>query len=175
MSARRGTTGPSPSPAENSVISINFARRRRDEAREGARLFTIKEVGDHCGLPGPVIMQLVPRTWTERGWMYTGEQLRASIAVAEDLRRRREVVSLVVLHDPVDALICDGCGQVVSADSSSWAGWLNAVEPDSSVGGDPLGRDYCPQCLLPCPACGGEDTLELCHVCCGAGRVAKRY
>jgi hypothetical protein len=68
---------------------MEFARRRRDEA---SRLFSIKEVGDHCGLPGPVIMQLVPRTWTDQGWMYTGEQLRASIRVAENLRRRREAV-----------------------------------------------------------------------------------
>lgn len=161
--------------AENTVISMDFARRRRDEAREASRLFTIKEVGDHCGLPGPVIMQLVPRTWTPAGWMYTGEQVRASIAVAEDLRRRREAASPVALRsDPIDALICDGCGEVVSADSSSWAGWLNVVEPDSSVGGDPLGRDYCPQCLVACPACGGESTAELCEMCCGAGRVAKQ-
>jgi hypothetical protein len=149
--------------AENTVILMDFARRRRDEAREASRLFTIKEVGDHCGLPGPVIMQLVPRTWTEQGWMYTGEQVAASVAVAEDLRRRREAVSPVALHDPIDALICDGCGQVVSADSS-WAGWLNVGEPDGSPGGDPLGRDYCPQCLVPCPACGGEDTAGLCEV-----------
>ena len=65
--------------------------------------------------------------------MYTGEQLRASIGVAEDLRRRREAVSPVALHDPIDALICDGCGEVVSDESSSRAGWLNVVEPDSSV------------------------------------------
>jgi hypothetical protein len=47
--------------AENTVISMDFARRRRDEARGASRLFSIKEVGDHCGLPGSVIMQLVPR------------------------------------------------------------------------------------------------------------------
>ena len=88
--------------AENTVISMDFARRRRAEA---SRLSTIKEVGDHCGLPGPVIMQLVPRTWTEQGWMYTGAQVLASIAVAEDLRRRREAVSPVALHDPIDALM----------------------------------------------------------------------
>jgi hypothetical protein len=162
-------------PAENTVISMDFARRRRDADREASRLFSIKEVGDRCGLPGPVIMQLVPRTWTDQGWMYTGEQLSASIGVAEDLRRRREAVSPVALHDPIDALICDGCGEVVSAGRSSRAGWLNVVEPDSSVGGDPLGRDYCPQCLVSCPVCGGIDSSGLCSVCWGAGLVAKRY
>jgi hypothetical protein len=163
--------------AENTVMLMDFARRRRDEAREASQLFSIKEVGDHSGLPGPVIMQLVPRTWTEQGWMYTDDQLLASVAVAADLRRRREAVSPVALHDPIDALICDGCGEVVSADSSSWAGWLNVVEPDSSAAGDPLGRDYCPQCLVPCPTCGGEDNTAggLCEVCCGAGRMAKHH
>jgi hypothetical protein len=161
--------------AETTVISMDFARRRKGEAHEASRLFSIKEVGDHCGLPGPVIMQLVPRTWTAQGWMYTGEQLRASIGVAEDLRRRREAVSPIALHDPTDALICDGCGEVVSAAGSSRAGWLNVVEPDGSVGGDPLGRDYCPRCLVSCPVCGGSDTGGPCRVCGGAGLVAKRY
>jgi hypothetical protein len=162
-------------PAENTVIAMDFARRRRDEEREVSRLFTIKEVGDHCGLPGPVIMQLVPRTWTAKGWMYTSEQLRASIDVAEDLRRRREAVPPVALHDPIDALMCDGCGEVVSVEGSARAGWLNAVEPDGSVGGDPLGCDYCPQCLVSCPVCAGSDLGGLCSVCWGAGLVAKRY
>jgi hypothetical protein len=161
--------------AENTVISIDFARRRRGDAHDASRLFTIKEVGDHCGLPGPVIMQLVPRTWTATGWMYTSDQLIAAVGVAEDLRRRRGMVSPAVLHDPVDALICDGCGDVVSAADSSRAGWLNVVEPDSSVGGDPLGRDCCPQCLVPCPVCAGSDVAGLCSVCAGAGLVAKRY
>ena len=50
---------------------------------------TVADVGDACGLPGPVIMQVVPRTWTSAGWMYTGEQLRAAVVIAEDLRRER--------------------------------------------------------------------------------------
>jgi hypothetical protein len=54
------------------------------------RLYTIKEVGDACGLPGPVIMQLTPRTWIDgAGWMYTAEQLRAAVVIADDLRRER--------------------------------------------------------------------------------------
>jgi hypothetical protein len=55
-------------------------------ASGSAQLFTIKQVGDACGLPHPVIMQLVPRTWTEAGWMYTNEQLLAAIAIADNLR-----------------------------------------------------------------------------------------
>jgi len=31
-------------------------------------------------------MQLVPRTWSEAGWMYSSEQLLAAIAVADSLR-----------------------------------------------------------------------------------------
>ena len=84
-------------PAENTVISMDFARRRRNGEPDASRLFTIKEVGEHCGLPSPVIMQLVPRTWTAQGWMYTGDQLITSIGVAEDLRRRRDKVSPVAL------------------------------------------------------------------------------
>lgn len=71
------------------MISLDIARRRR--GGEPARLFSVKEVGDQCGLPGPVIAQLVSRTWTEHGWMYTAEQVREAIDVAADLRRRREM------------------------------------------------------------------------------------
>jgi hypothetical protein len=56
------------------------------------RLYSIAEVGAACGLPGPVIMQLVPRTWTDAGWMYTAEQLDESVTVAADIRRRRSGV-----------------------------------------------------------------------------------
>jgi len=54
-----------------------------------ARLYTIKEVGEACGLPAGAIMQLVPRTWTQEGWMYTGEQLADSVRIAANLRRER--------------------------------------------------------------------------------------
>jgi hypothetical protein len=50
-------------------------------------MHAINEVSDACGLPGPVIMQLVPRTWTDAGWMYTAEQLEAAVGIAADLRR----------------------------------------------------------------------------------------
>ena len=71
-------------------------RGRRIRAVQAAGLFTIKQVGDACGLPGPVIMQLVERTWVDDArWMYTGEQLRAAVAVAENLRRCR------ITNDPL--------------------------------------------------------------------------
>jgi hypothetical protein len=70
------------------VTSLSVWRARRGGATH-PRLYTIKEVGDACRLPGPVIMQLVPRTWTPAGWMYTAEQLRAAVVIADDLRRER--------------------------------------------------------------------------------------
>jgi hypothetical protein len=39
-------------------------------------LFTIKDVAHACKLPQPIISQLVPRTETPAGAMYTVEQLR---------------------------------------------------------------------------------------------------
>lgn len=46
---------------------------------EPNRLFTIADVAKACSLPQPVVAQLVPRTWTEDGWMYTAEQLRRAV------------------------------------------------------------------------------------------------
>lgn len=34
-------------------------------------IFTVKDVATASGLPQPVIAQLVARTWTVDGWMYT--------------------------------------------------------------------------------------------------------
>lgn len=56
-------------------------------AGDAGRLHTIAEVGAACGLPGPVIMQLVPRTWTDAGWMYTDMQLRDAVAISAEIRR----------------------------------------------------------------------------------------
>ena len=50
-------------------------------------MFTIKDSADACGLPQPVIAQVVPRTWTDEGWMYTKAQMQASVGIAADLRR----------------------------------------------------------------------------------------
>jgi hypothetical protein len=50
--------------------------------------YTIKVVGAAGGLPGPVIAQLVPRTWADgAGWMDTAAQLRESVTVAVNLRQ----------------------------------------------------------------------------------------
>ena len=54
---------------------------------QSAAVFTIKDVADACGLPQPVVAQLVPRTWTQDGWMYTGEQVEAAVSIAEEFRR----------------------------------------------------------------------------------------
>jgi hypothetical protein len=59
----------------------------RHPHRESPELFTIAQVSQACGLPNGVIMQLVPRTWTPVGWMYTAAQLGAATAIAADLRR----------------------------------------------------------------------------------------
>jgi hypothetical protein len=74
--------------ADDTVIVFDRHRDRKRNGRGGG-LFTISEVGDACGLPGPVIMQLVPRTWTADGWMYTRDQMRTAIEIAADLRRDR--------------------------------------------------------------------------------------
>ncbi|MHA0290195.1 hypothetical protein ACXYX3_27645 (plasmid) [Mycobacterium sp. C3-094] len=59
-----------------------------DSAQDVASL-TIKDVADACGLAQPVIAQLVPRTWTAEGWMYTPEQREVAIAIAEEMRARQ--------------------------------------------------------------------------------------
>lgn len=48
---------------------------------------TIADVAKACGLPQPVIAQLVPRTWTEDGWMYTEAQLQQAVEIAAGLTR----------------------------------------------------------------------------------------
>ena len=68
-----------------------MAARRRgsraDQTEYPVGWHTIDEVVAACGLPGPAVMQLVPRTWTDYGWMFTTEQLNASVVIAEELRR----------------------------------------------------------------------------------------
>lgn len=59
------------------------------ETAVGAATHTIRDVADACGLPQPVIAQLVPRTWTDEGWMYTAAQLQSAVGVAAAMRRRR--------------------------------------------------------------------------------------
>ena len=45
--------------------------------------------GHASGLPQPVVAQLVPRTWTAAGWMYTPGQLRYAVSLAESMRSRQ--------------------------------------------------------------------------------------
>lgn len=77
-------------------------RDQPDKPECRARLYTIKDVGVACGLPGPAIMQLVPRTWTDQGWMYTAEQLDAAVTIAENLRRKRAGASTVTDPATID-------------------------------------------------------------------------
>jgi hypothetical protein len=57
-----GVSGDSERPALRIVASTVIA----DPA---APVFTVKDVADACGLPQPVIAQLVPRSWADDGWM----------------------------------------------------------------------------------------------------------
>jgi hypothetical protein len=71
-------------------ISIDSWRNRRRVRWLKARgLFTIDQVAEACRLPQPVVAQLVPRTDTEAGWMYTGDQLAYAVQIAPDVRAGR--------------------------------------------------------------------------------------
>lgn len=158
--------------AENTVIPVDFTRRRRDATGQTRQLFTIKEVGDRCGLPGPVIMQLVPRTWTPRGWMYTAEQVDAAIATAHRLRREREArrAATPTASDYSVTVTCQGCRATQNSDDQAYAHWLHVDEPDSSTAPPEPGADYCPRCVVPCPDCAGRPD-EWCETCWNTGRV----
>lgn len=162
---------------EDTVTWLFRWRDRRDSGARPGRLYTIKDVGDACGLPGPVIMQLVPRTWTDEGWMYTREQLDAAVMIAADLRRQRAAATPdarpAAAPAPLDRLVCDRCGTSVHADTEAASAWLNVVEPDSSVHADTIGETFCPQCVMPCPACGDHASPQLCPHCVCTGRIPK--
>jgi hypothetical protein len=149
-------------------------RRRRTEPAVPPGMFTIKQVGDACGLPGPVIMQWVPRTWVDdAGWMFTAEQLREAVTIAARWQQSRAAnESLRQQDDSTDVIVCDGCGGVAIVDDAAWPLWLHLEQPDSSVHSDPVGRDYCPDCVMPCPSCTIR-TAGVCGECFGAGRVPK--
>lgn len=55
-------------------------------AEPGNALLTIADIAQACGLPQPVVAQLVPRTWTAEGWMYTDAERQEAIDIAENLR-----------------------------------------------------------------------------------------
>ena len=158
--------------AEGTVIRLDTWRGGSKAAGRPAKLFTIKQVREACGLPGPVIMQLAPRTWIDgAGWMYTAEQLRAAIEIAEELRRARVANEPRRQPDPNDVIVCESCDAMMMVDETARARWLHVVAPDSSGRADPAGRDYCPDCVIPCPTCRATDSEDLCPGCFGAGRV----
>jgi hypothetical protein len=79
-----------PSEQPDTPLPVDSRRnRRRVRQLQAAGLFTIKEVGDACGLPQPVVAQLVPRTWTDAGWMYTADALAYAMQIAPDVREGR--------------------------------------------------------------------------------------
>jgi hypothetical protein len=100
---------------------------------------TIKDVGDACGLPGPVIAQLVPRTWVDGvGWMFTAEQLRESVTLAGNLRQilawSRTGVHVQYAH----------CGTALDDDALAALRWLLVADPAPAA--------WCPPCRARAPA-----------------------
>lgn len=71
---------------------IEFPRRGTGPEDAEAK-FSVKDVADASGLPQPVIAQLVSRTWTVAGWMYTAAQMQEAIGHANALRMERGVFS----------------------------------------------------------------------------------
>jgi hypothetical protein len=161
------------------VTSMSGWQRRPARTSQPDRLYTIKEVGDACGLPGPVVMQLVPRTWTDDGWMYTGGQLDAAVLIAGDLRRDLAATAPkappTAVLTPVDWLVCDRCGSGVAAGTEAATAWFAVVESIGRVGADTVvGQDFCPRCVTPCPECGEQAGNRLCPQCFGTGRIPMR-
>lgn len=77
-----------------------WRNRRRVRRLKAGGLFTIKQVADACGLPQPVVAQLVPRTWTEAGWMYTAEQMAYAVQIAPDVREGRSAMPASERDEP---------------------------------------------------------------------------
>jgi hypothetical protein len=69
----------------------SWRNQRRLRRLKADGLCTIDRVADAGGLPQPVVAQLVPRTWTDAGWMYTAEQLAYAVQIARDVREGRYV------------------------------------------------------------------------------------
>ncbi|WP_261779359.1 hypothetical protein [Rhodococcus erythropolis] len=71
---------------------IEFGRRGTGPDYADAK-FSIKDVSEASGLPQPVIAQLVSRTWTAAGWMYTAAQLQEAVDYASRHRTAQDVSS----------------------------------------------------------------------------------
>ena len=74
-------------------VSVQDLAQRRTAAHtrtpDTQALVTIATVSQACNLPQPVVAQLVPRTWTDNGWMYTAAQLQFAVQIAPDVRAGR--------------------------------------------------------------------------------------
>lgn len=157
--------------AQNTLIPFDRARRHRPLDLSG--LFTIKEVSQACGLPGPVIMQLVPRTWVEPvGWLYTGDQISAAIAISQDSQRPPQI-NPEAPREPIHTLSCQRCAALTPVADADARGWLNVVDPDSRVLADLDGKDYCAECVMACPSCSTTDADPMCETCLGTRRVPR--
>jgi hypothetical protein len=118
-----------------------------------------------------VIAQLVPRTWTESGWMYSAAQLDAAVSLAEELGRARATEPLQRQHDPLTVLACSRCGTVAGGHDADGRSWLTVVIPGTA---EPLACDYCPDCVIDCAACqSAAETGRACQRCRGAGRSPR--
>lgn len=154
-----------------SAHQLAIAMRPHHRGTHGlTALFTIRQVSQACGLPGPVIMQLVPRTWTAAGWMYTASQLRDAAVIAANMRRPQG--PHITREDLGELVACDGCGTIAPFHADKRAEWLHWLEPGGNVDGQD-GTDYCPNCATTCPRCAGGATDELCDTCFCFGRVPK--
>ena len=71
--------------AEGMVLPMHMSRRRT----AATDLFTVKDLAEASGLPQPVIAQLVPRTDTAAGFLYTAAQRQYAIDIAAEIRSRR--------------------------------------------------------------------------------------
>lgn len=69
----------------DNVLPMHRAGRGR-RAPVSGHLFTVKDVADASGLPQPAIGQLVGRTWTDQGWMFTADQMQLAIDIAAERR-----------------------------------------------------------------------------------------
>jgi hypothetical protein len=158
---------------QNRVIPLDH-RARRQEPADLAGLFTIKDVSQASGLPGPVIMQLVPRTWVEPvGWLYTLDQIGAAVTIAEDLHRPSGTDQPVAQRAPIEMLSCERCAVLTTVADAGVRGWLNVVQPDCRGPAAWDGKDYCAQCVTQCPSCRTDDGDRLCETCFGTGRVPR--
>jgi hypothetical protein len=72
-------------------IPIDLRLNRRVQQLQAAGLFTVKDVAGACGLPQPVVAQLVRHIPTDCGWMYTADQLAYAKRIAPDVRAGRYV------------------------------------------------------------------------------------